>query len=330
MGQQASSLRGTPILEPMRMGPHMMLGSDNEAVKGAHLQGSAVRRAWGFARPYRAIIIFFLATIVVSAVLDGAVDPTVGETDKALQQIKGFEDSLTTFLAQCSADGSCEFHNGGDASDAYDQLMKSIDESPLPSKDGRPAVSLEVAVAGVGQAMYNSDSWPQLAQALANAQKGDGSGLLALYDDYYARQPDGTYDNLIEAFEVITCMDSTERPTVEEADAEVPEFKAVAPRMAASTAGGYMCTFFPPSIDPGVPITGKGAGPIVVLGTTGDPATPLDGARKMAATLEQGRLVTVVGNRHTGYRVNACSSAAVEDYLVDPVGHLPAEGLRCE
>lgn len=70
MGQQASSLRGSPILDPMRMGPHMMLGSDNEAVKGAHLEGSAVRRAWGFARPYRAIIIFFLATIVVSAVLE--------------------------------------------------------------------------------------------------------------------------------------------------------------------------------------------------------------------------------------------------------------------
>jgi len=262
-------------------------------------------------------------------VLDGAVDPTAGVMAKDLQQTKGFEDSLTTFLAQCSADSSCAFHNGGEAEDAYDRLTKSIDDSPLPSKDGRPAVSLEVAVTGVEQAMYDSADWPRLAEALANAQKGDGSGLLALYDEYYERQPDGTYDNLIEAFEVITCMDSTERPTVEEADATVAEFKAVAPRMEASTVGDYMCTFFPPSIDPRIPITGKGAGPIVVLGTTGDPATPLDGARKMAEALEQGRLVTVVANQHTGYHVNACSSAAVEDYLVDPVGHLPAVGLRC-
>jgi pimeloyl-ACP methyl ester carboxylesterase len=266
---------------------------------------------------------------VRAAVLDGAVDPTAGPEARSLQQIKGFEDSLTTFLAQCSADSKCAFHSGGHAEDAYDKLMKAIDESPIPSKGGRPAVSLEVAVAGVGQAMYHSTSWPILADALANAQKGDGSGLLALYDEYYERRTDGTYDNLIEAFDVITCMDSTVRPTVEEADAEVPEFKAVAPRMAAGTTGSYMCTFYPPSIDPRVPITGKGAGPIVVLGTTGDPATPLDGARKMAETLEQGRLVTVVGNNHTGYGVNACSSAAVDDYLVDPVGHLPAEGLRC-
>jgi pimeloyl-ACP methyl ester carboxylesterase len=266
---------------------------------------------------------------VRAAVLDGAVDPTAGEEARSLQQIKGFEHSLTTFLAQCSADSSCAFHNGGAAGDAYDRLMKSIDESPLPSDNGRPAVSLEVAVAGVGQAMYDSATWPQLADALARAQKGDGSGLLALYDEYYLRRADGTWDNLMEAFEVITCMDSTARPTVAEDDAAVPEFKAVAPRMAAGTVGDYFCTFFPPPIDPRIPITGKGAGPIVVLGTTGDPATPLDGARKMAESLEQGRLVTVVANRHTGYGVNACSSAAVEDYLVDPVGHLPTEGLRC-
>ena len=65
------------------------------------------------------------------------------------------------------------------------------------------------------------------------------------------------------------------------------------------------------------------------MGTTGDPATPLDGTRKMAAALENGRLVEVVGNQHTGYGLNPCSSAAVDDYLVDPVGHLPAVGLRC-
>ena len=207
--------------------------------------------------------------------------------------------------------------------------MKSIDESPLPSKDGRPPVSLEVAISGVIQAMYDSATWPQLATALDKAQGGDGAGLLALYDEYYERRPDGTYDNLIEAFQVITCMDTTERPTVEEADADVPAFQAAAPRLALSTVGNYSCTFFPPSVDPEIAITGKGAGPIVVLGTTGDPATPLDGARKMAETLEQGRLVVVVGNQHTGYGLNPCSTAAVDNYLVDPAGHLPALGLRC-
>ncbi|MGZ4672413.1 MAG: alpha/beta hydrolase [Ilumatobacteraceae bacterium] len=267
---------------------------------------------------------------VRAAVLDGAVDPTANQETRALEQDKGFEDSLTTFLDQCSADSGCAFYNGGDAAGAFDRLMAAIDASPIPSSNGRPAVSLEVAIAGVGQAMYSDTDWPVLANALAAAQKGDGRGLLSLYDAYYERRKDGSYDNFLEAFQVITCMDSTERPTVEQDDATVPQFKAVAPRFYASTVGSYFCTFFPPAKDPRIQLTGKGAGPIVVVGTTGDPATPLDGARKMAATLEDGHLVVVVGNHHTGYLVNACATAAVDDYLIDPAGHLPAEGLRCQ
>jgi pimeloyl-ACP methyl ester carboxylesterase len=281
--------------------------------------GSELGAAWATMFP----------STVRAAVLDGAVDPTATATESDLDQNKGFEDSLTTFLDQCTTDTKCAFYNAGDSPGAFDRLMKSLDDAPLQSKGGRPAVSQEVALSGVAQAMYSSADWPQLAKALDAAQNGDGSGLLDLYDQYYARNADGTYENSLEAFQVISCMDTTERPTVAEDDANVPKFKAVAPRFSLRTVGSYECTFFPQTTDPRIEITGKGAGPIVVMGTTGDPATPLDGTRKMAAALEQGRLVVVVGNQHTGYGVNACSSAAVDDYLVDPVGHLPAEGLRC-
>ena len=266
---------------------------------------------------------------VRAAVLDGAVDPTADAKEGDLQQAKGFEASLSSFLSECSAAPKCAFYNDGDAAGALDRLFKSIDASPIPSKPLRPPVSLEVAVSAVAEAMYAESSWPRLAKALASAQQGDGAGLLDLYDEYFVRNADGTYADSLEAFQVITCIDTVERPTVEEQDAEVAEFKKVAPRFTQRTVGDYSCTFFPPSTDPRIAITGKGAGPIVVLGTTGDPATPLEGSRKMAAALEQGRLVVVVGNRHTGYGVNPCSTSAVEDYLVDPVGHLPAEGLRC-
>ena len=268
-------------------------------------------------------------TTVRAAVLDGAVDPTADAKESELQQAKGFEDSLSAFLSACSADPKCAFYNGGDAAGAFDRLLESVDASPIASRPGRPTVSLEVAVSGVAEAMYSESSWPRLAKALASAQEGDGAGLLDLYDEYFVRNADGTYADSLEAFQVITCMDTAERPTVEEQDAEVAEFKRVAPRFTQRTVGDYSCTFFPAARDPRIAITGKGAGPIVVLGTTGDPATPLDGSRKMAAALDKGRLVVVVGNRHTGYGVNTCSTSAVENYLVDPVGHLPAEGLRC-
>ena len=89
-----------------------------------------------------------------------------------------------------------------------------------------------------------------------------------------------------------------------------------------------MCTFYPPSTDVRVPVTGAGAGPVLVVGTTGDPATPLEGTKAMADTLEGGVLLTVVGNEHTGYGVNDCSIEVVDSYLIDLT--VPAEGTRCE
>ena len=266
---------------------------------------------------------------VRAAVLDGAVDPTAGYIETTLQQTAGFENSLTTFLAQCSDDTSCEFHNDGDAEGAFDALMKALDDHPVPSVAGRPDVNLQVAISGVGQAMYSDEMWPQLAQALTDAQNGDGEGLLALYDQYFERTEDGTYPNTLEAFQTIFCMDGTERLTVAEEDATVPDLQAVAPRFAPATTGSYFCSFFPETTDPRVEITGKGAGPILVMGTTGDSATPLAGTRVMADSLEDGRLVIVTGNQHTGYGVNECSTTTVEQYLIDPEKNAPVDGKEC-
>jgi pimeloyl-ACP methyl ester carboxylesterase len=303
---------------------------DMEAIRAALGEATISYLGFSYGSELGATWATLFPTTVRAAVLDGAVDPAADPTESGRQQVKGFEDALTAFLGACTADAKCPFNNGGDAEGAFDRLMAALDASPVPSEPGRPAVSLNVAGWAVGQALYSQATWPQLALALANAQQDDGTGLLGLYDEYFVRRPDGTYADSLEAFQVISCMDSVERPTVEQDDADAARFQAVAPRFASRSVGGYSCTFFPPTTDPRIEITGRGAGPIVVLGTTGDPATPLDGSRKMADALEQGRLVEVVGNRHTGYGLNACSSAAVEDYLVDPVGHLPAEGLRCE
>ncbi len=266
---------------------------------------------------------------VRAAVLDGAADPTAGYIESGLQQSAGFEATLTTFLQQCSEDTACEFHNGGDTPGAFDALMKALDDQPIPSAAGRPKVNLQVAITAVSQAMYSDEVWPELAQALADANNGDGEGLLALYDRYYARSDDGTYENSLEAFQTIFCMDGSERLTVAEEDAYAPDFRAAAPRLSPGTTGSYFCTFFPDTTDPRVEITGKGAGPILVMGTTGDSATPLSSTRNMANALEDGRLVVVTGNQHTGYTVNECSRETVEQYLIDPEQHAPADGTEC-
>jgi pimeloyl-ACP methyl ester carboxylesterase len=265
---------------------------------------------------------------VRAAVLDGAADPTADSTESSIQQLRGFESTLATFLAQCSADSTCAFHNGGDAEGAFDTLMASLDASPVPTEEGRPPANRSVATNGVVQAMYSEAYWPALERALADAAAGDGAGLLALHDSYFQRQPDGSYGNELEAFQAISCADTAERLSVEEEDALAPQFTAAAPRLAPQgIAGSYFCTFFPASIDPRVDVTGAGAGPIVVVGTTGDPATPLDSTRKMADALADGRLVIVEADQHTGYNVNDCINELVNDYLIDLVA--PDDGTEC-
>ncbi|MFP5487367.1 MAG: alpha/beta hydrolase [Acidimicrobiia bacterium] len=266
---------------------------------------------------------------VRAAVLDGAADPDADELESSLQQLAGFEASLETFLAQCSADPECAFHNGGDAEGAFDVLMASLDEDPIPPGDpSRPPVNRDVATTAVIEAMYSDVRWPALAESLAAAQAGDGAGLMALHDSYYQRLPDGTYDNFLEAFPVISCADNPQRRTVEEIDADSPRYTEVAPRLVPEgSLGGYTCTFMPPAVDPRVDITGAGAGTILVIGTTGDPSTPLDSTTRMANALEDSRLLIVEAEQHTGYGVNRCVVDAVNRYLVDL--EPPEDGLRC-
>lgn len=254
---------------------------------------------------------------VRAAVLDGATDPNADELVGTLQQNKGFEESIATFLAHCSADTSCAFNNDGNAEGAFDELMTQLDENPIPTSRGRPDLTRGMALTSVAQAMYSDSYWSYLESALASAQAGEGADLLELYDEYFQRQADGSYGNELEAFLNILCADNPERMTIEEADALVPQYQANAPRFTPGTTGDYTCVFWPKALDPRIKITGAGAGPIVVIGTTGDPATPLDSTRNMVKALEEGRLIVVTADQHTGYGLNSCVIDAVDNYLID-------------
>lgn len=252
---------------------------------------------------------------VRAAVLDGASDPEADPLEDLLQQNKGFEDAINRFLEQCAQNRGCELYP--DAERLFDDLMESLDENPIPTSPGRPDLTRGMALTAVAQAMYSDGYWPQLETALLDAINGNGAGLLELWDQYFQRYPDGTYGNELEAFVNILCADRAERLTVEEADALVPQFQANAPRFAPGTTGDYTCTFWPAARDARADITGKGAGPIVVIGTTGDAATPLKGTRNMAKVLEDGRLIVVDADRHTGYTSSLCAQKAVDSYLID-------------
>jgi pimeloyl-ACP methyl ester carboxylesterase len=254
---------------------------------------------------------------VRAAVLDGAVDPNATSAEAGMAQAKGFEGQLATFLAACSKNKACEFYNGGKSEAAFDTLLLDLDAKPLVVSADRTPVTQGVAFTAVAQAMYSDYYWPQLEKALADAQQSNGAGLLKLYDDYYQRKDDGSYGNELEAFLAISCLDDPGATSIEAVDDAVPSFVAVAPRLGANFGYGYSCALWPVKPALKVGVTGKGAGSIIVIGTTGDAATPLASTRKMAAALEQGILLIVEANQHTGYGANECINTAVDSYLIN-------------
>ena len=263
---------------------------------------------------------------VRAAVLDGAVDPTVGYFEQNVQQAAGFEAAFDTFLAECSADSRCPFRNGGDAAGAFDRLYAAVDETPVEVDPDRTPVTQGVLSAAIASALYDEASWPTLAQALADLQDGDGQAILGLYDDYYGYYGDEQWDDSMEAYFAVGCLDDPGSTGPDDLYSREGELAAAAPRLGRSWLLELtICSVWPEAQATPVVITGAGAGQILVMGTTGDTATPLAGTRRMAQALQNGRLVVVAANQHTGYGVDQCGDRTVDDYLIDPTAPLPAE-----
>ncbi|MBI4883017.1 MAG: alpha/beta fold hydrolase [Actinobacteria bacterium] len=265
---------------------------------------------------------------VRAAVLDGAIDPTVGYLQQNIQQAAGFEATFDEFLRQCSADTGCAFHNDADAATAFDELSADIDAHPLTVDRDRTEVTQAVLFTAVADAMYDQSYWPSLELALADLQDGDGQGVLDLYDDYFGYLS-GQWGDELEAYFAINCLDDPGSTGPDDLFSHEDEFAAAAPRLGRGwMAELVFCSVWPVPPAAPVAITGAGAGPILVMGTTGDPATPLAGTRRMAQALQDGHLVVVEADQHTGYGVNNCGDSTVDDYLVDPTMPL-ADEIDC-
>jgi pimeloyl-ACP methyl ester carboxylesterase len=267
---------------------------------------------------------------VRALVLDGAVDPSLGFEDLSREQAAGFDSALEAFLDYC-ADEGCGF-GGDDPHAAYDQLIAQIDAETLPGEIEGEERTLGPGEAdiGVATALYlGEDGWDLLGEALNSAARGDGSGLLILSDAYTSRHPGGDYDNNNEAFYGIGCLDGP-APSAEDLPAVAQRVAQVAPEFGASTTWlSSPCSVWPvPPVGTPGPLQGAGAPPIVVIGTSNDPATPLKWARSLADQLESARLVVFEGEGHTAYqRGSSCVDEIVDRYLVDLT--VPGEETTC-
>lgn len=265
-------------------------------------------------------------------VLDGAIDPTVSDDEQTLYQLEAFESALTSFLENCETYEDCPFSGDVEADLAsVQQLLTSIESSPLPTSSGRE-LTIWAAVTGLIMTLYSDRYWPSLATAFSEALAGTGDEFLFLADFYNDRGQDGVYQtNLIAANYAISCLDNSASQSMFTIEAQNNRLLEAAPVLGRYWQfGGLRCGSWPfQESDKPADYSAAGAPTILVIGTTGDPATPYSQAQSLAnEILEDGFLMTYNGEGHTIYGNQVkCIDQVVDKFFL--TGELPATDPNC-
>lgn len=264
-------------------------------------------------------------------VLDGAVNPLEKPRKTEIKQAAGFETALTAYIKNCISEGDCPLGNSVKAAkDRLQKLFRQVDQDPLPTSSGRKLTE-GLAFLGVIVPLYNRQSWRYETLALKEALNGSGNLLLRFADLYASRGQDGHYtDNSMEVQSAVNCLDKPQHASIQDIKQGKQDFLQASPTFGpAAMWWPYACSHWPVSSSiPQPDYSAKGAAPIVVIGTTRDPATPYEQAVKLANILDSGVLLSRDGDGHTAYNSgNACIDDAVNTYLV--TGNPPKDGTMC-
>ncbi len=267
-------------------------------------------------------------TRVRAMVLDGAIDPALTPLASDAQQAVAFQADLRNALDACAADRTCPWTPNGDPVQAYGSLARRVAATPLKVPHSSRTVGASAFLYATAFTLYDPSTWPDLYDMLAAAAQGNGRDAQVLADAYEGRQPDGTYDNEFEANAAVNCLDAP-HPTRAAVEAAAAASRAAAPVFGPAVAYSELqCAVWPvPATGHPGPIHAHGAPPILVVGSTGDPATPYADARALASELDHGVLLTRVGDGHTAYPYSSCIRNYVDAYLLELT--LPPSGTSC-
>lgn len=268
-------------------------------------------------------------------VLDGVLPPDLTAAEVGQGQAEGFERATRAWAASCVEQGGCPLGDSVDAVMAgMRSLLTSLDSQPVPMSDARlSSLSEGWAANGIAEAMYEQSFWPKLTKALGDVvQRHDGTALMALADQYAERTSTGRYTgNLLEALYAVNCLDNPDTSDVATYEQRARDWSASAPTWGPFLAWSSLpCGYWPVKEKGAGPhtITAAGSGPIVVVGTTRDPATPYEWSVRLAKELANSSLVTWDGDGHTAYmRGSSCVDNAIDAYYVK--GTVPKDGLHC-
>lgn len=273
-------------------------------------------------------------THIRAMVLDGAINPDLSGTQMLASQAGGFEGAFDAFAAWCAGNNQCAFGRGmrsaADVEAAYRQLAAAVATHPLSAP--RPLTS-GLFLEGTLAPLYSRSAWPILGTSLAAAKSGTGAPLLLLADELLGRNPDGSYDPEGEANLAVNCLDHTYPRTTAQADALAASLAGSAPIFGRAIAwSGLGCAYWQAPVErTPAPIAAAGSPPILVVGTTRDPATPYAQAVALAGQLAAGTLLTYDGDGHTAYHAGGspCVIGVVNAYLLDLTAPPRATGAHC-
>ncbi|MFF3640165.1 alpha/beta hydrolase [Streptomyces sp. NPDC002564] len=258
-------------------------------------------------------------------VFDAVVDPSADSIGHAENQARGFQRALDNYFRSRGQDPEA-----GSAKIA--KLFERLDAKPMRTSGDRKLTE-SLASTGILVTLYSKQTWPALTRGLADAEKGDGSALLQLADAYNERDPSGHYSTQSHSQRAISCLDAKARTSPESAKKRLDRFRDLSPVFGTflgwDTAG--WCHQWPVAgLHDSPEVSAPGADPILVVGNTGDPATPYEGARKMADELgkDVGVHLTWKGEGHGAYGNGSdCVDGAINTYLLK--GTPPKNNKTC-
>jgi pimeloyl-ACP methyl ester carboxylesterase len=274
-------------------------------------------------------------------VLDGALDPNISILEQNISQAKGFDDALDAFLADCAKLDDCPLpKNKQEATSKIIALFETAALNPLPRKtkvenDERTATE-SLIVLGTASALYDDvDGWPKLRTAFLEGQQGYGDTFLDLADQYSGRSSDGSYmSNELDSGAIIDCLDWPDTRSVEKTKSDAKRFTDAAPVFGPYLAyTNISCKYLtPPTKDKLTRSTNKitsiKTAPVIVIGTTRDPATPYEWSVGLHQIFKNSKLISLDADGHTGQgRGSACVDNAVDAYLLQ--GKSPNKNLTC-
>ncbi len=255
-------------------------------------------------------------------VLDGMMDTSVDSHELELAQARGFESALEGYAEWCVEQEDCPVEGGPeDVVATVQDLFEQISEEPWQDVDGR-TMPISVFVSGFILPMYDPQGWEFLSQGLSLAlEEGDFYAFLHWADQSAGRDDDGSYEWMSQmAFRAIMCLDYPVSSEPEDIEAEVEELTEASPTFGPYLGhSGVTCEEWPhePVGEPSEP-EADDAGRMLFIGTTGDPATPLEWAENMHQLVPGSSLLVYEGEGHLAYRPGAdCVTDVVDAYLLE-------------